>query len=713
VLFRSQEAAGKPLEYNAYSWNNAYHEKTNIWTGGHDFAGDTAYMDPKDIQKFLDDADNAKIADLETSLTSIRKDHGEQGTSLTKAALMQKQAFGATDKAKLDRVSAASMALGMTSDVNLNEGMGYAASMGYLEGSDEFEAATYEFANLTNREERGQKKYEAGRNAQYGSQLQNYFGASAANAGVGVALATHYGLDNQARLGNVAGGLSMISQFYGTPTYGNGAALAGIANNTNAYVGGVVTNFMAAGAKAGMSLDDVLSMGGVVSSAGMSNQQASIYDRMLGGDLMGAMSYEANYMGGDPNNRWLDAAGRSIIQTSGAAAMGVWNKWAPQVGLSAFSGSMSSQIGSFLGTSNSSIIDAFQNGGMMGLQKLSSDASYNASMASAGIAMKGIALSENLYWGADQGGTWNNPAAHSAWGIEDRQLANQDASQRANFADQWQRMTLSNDFSVQRENNQLQRMSVSQGYQQYQFSQQYQSFQQQQTWAREDWEYQDTTRNLNFGWQMEDLNEDIRFASGRQRKQLVKQRDRAALSHNLEEEQVDTQRERQDTIWKQQEEQFQKQKQYMDELAKLDQESFAINKQQRETFYKMDVDAYNRRLKEYEENKKLEDELRELQRKHQYDQLQLQKESAAVQAGAAATQKAINDAMIEGQKHWEEITGRFQQMNNYSNTFRILVALEDMTKTADSVSTYKIQKIIDLIKAIGTTDARKAGGEAD
>ena len=43
----------------------------------------------------------------------------------------------------------------------------------------------------------------------------------------------------------------------------------------------------------------------------------------------------------------------------------------------------------------------------------------------------------------------------------------------------------------------------------------YNAFQQQQMWTQQDWQYQDTTRQLNFGWQMEDLNEAIRFSSGR------------------------------------------------------------------------------------------------------------------------------------------------------------------------------------------------------
>jgi hypothetical protein len=221
-------------------------------------------------------------------------------------------------------------------------------------------------------------------------------------------------------------------------------------------------------------------------------------------------------------------------------------------------------------------------------------------------------------------------------------------------------------------------------------------------------------RGLQSGWQMEDLNEAIRFSSGRQRRDLVKQRDRAALTENLTEDNIETQRDRQKEIWAQQEEQYQKQKQYQAEMQRLDLESFNINKSQRETFYKMDVDAYNRRMKEYQEETKLQDELKDLQRKYQYDQIQLQKEAAGAQAAAAAAQKQYNDAMIEANKNWDTLTGTVSQMFKYDNAFRIANATSEMMKMIDSVNTTRIDKLIQLIREIGTANpSQRYGGERE
>ena len=61
---------------------------------------------------------------------------------------------------------------------------------------------------------------------------------------------------------------------------------------------------------------------------------------------------------------------------------------------------------------------AFQEGGTRGIQKLANQASYQASMASAGIQMRGIALQEAYLWG---GGSWSSPDPNSAWGLQDQQ----------------------------------------------------------------------------------------------------------------------------------------------------------------------------------------------------------------------------------------------------------------------------------------------------
>jgi hypothetical protein len=652
---------------------------------------------PKEVKELLDAAGGIQ------ALT------GEDQAATVQAAAMQKRWTGGLDYDTLRETAGIAVRRGMATSSLETEAAQYANSMGYVPGTAEFKKAFNDYATQPDQTRAENMQFRGQRVAALGGQLQSAMGIGADFNGLGTRLIGRYGIQTQQQVG-AAYGMANALQQYGAPlTAVQWDQVTALSMASNPYVGGVISGAMGQYMAAGGSTGSAIAFGGILSSAGMSNQEASIYDRMLSGD-MGAYSHQA-WQSGHMENAFFDRAGQMIAQTNGAVAMQVLNHWAPQLG----TGNGMMTAAQFLGTGNQQIVSTFEQGGFYGLQKLANQKSYEASMASIGVQMKGIALQENYLWGNNASGTWDNPKSGSYWGIEDRMTALSRSTQEANFADQWKRMQTTNQFSIQRESNQFTRMQVNSEYQNFQFSQAYNQFQQSQQWAQADWQYQDTMRGLNIGWQMEDLNEGIRFSSGRQRRQLVRQRDRAALTENLEEGNIETQRDHQKQLWAQQEEQFQKQKQYMAEMQRLDLESFTINKNQRETFYKLDVDAFNRRMKEYEEEKKLQDELKDLQRKYQYDQIQLQKEAAGAQAAAAAAQKEINDAIAEGQKNWnEKVIGPWQEMNKYDNAFRLATATTEMMKMMNTLNTTRIDKLIQLIREIGTVNpGPRYGGEGD
>ena len=170
------------------------------------------------------------------------------------------------------------------------------------------------------------------------------------------------------------------------------------------------------------------------------------------------------------------------------------------------------------------------------------------------------------------------------------------------------------------------------------------------------------TRSLQYGWQMEDLDEAIRTSTGRQRKNLMRQKERASLMQNIEGEKIDEDRSRQEQLWGREDERYKKQEEYSQRLMELDKKQFDLGKEQREWFYNFDKEELARKIKEYQEQKKLEDQMQELQRKYQYDQIQLQKESAGVSAAAAAEQKNYNDQLTIVQGTYETALGTFKQM---------------------------------------------------
>ncbi len=678
---------------NPYTWQ---YYKSKTWYSDEEMQSVVS----KDDWRLLQSYNTPPVVEHLTGMAvNIAAETAEAPETVASGLSMQKTLLGAEpDEERGQKISRAAMSRGVASGQQMNEAARYAAGFGYKPGTPEFIRAFEQYGFLTDPKQLAEMMGRSQKTAMFGSQLNAMMPNQERYQGFGEDLVSRYGMD-QMKTGLTAS-YAQVMQTFGPALDAFGwEQAAAFGSTTTPYVGRAATQAMELGGIAGLGQSDIGSIGAAFS--GMNTQDAFLMDRVLGGDLRAA-SHQA-WQNGSFGSRLFDRSGNSIWETNGSMAI----QWARAnssrltTGAWAKGNQSDRSLAAILtGSNNNRILDTFMQSGTRGIEALSRIDQANASAALAGIQMRGLELQENFLWGASSGGKWNAPTAHSSWGIEDQLLSLQHQSTLASFADQQQRMTLSNQFAIRREDNQSQRMNASHQFSQWQWSASYNQFNQQQAWAREDWQYQDTTRQLNFGWQMEDLNEAIRFSSGRERKRLVRQRDRAALSQNLEEGQVETQRDRQEQLWAQEDERFQKQKQYMDEMQRLDQESFAINKEQREAFYKLDQEAFARRMKEYEEQKKLEDEMRELNRKYQYDQIQLQKEAAAIQAGAAASQKEYYETLLKTNQTMGDMKGEFEDMNTYDAAFRLITAAGEMFKTADSVSTYRIDKILELLRAI-------------
>jgi hypothetical protein len=708
---RSESMAG--LDQSTWSRQKQLYRPTDT-----EIAGQLTYQE---ADTFLYQGESEEVKHMREAATFIMHDTGEDQASIQAGLQLQKRLTGKFDESLSGRISKAAMASGMTSAQMLQEGAQYASQMGLLPGSEEFMAAMESYGVTEDPISRARMDYRSSRVSALGGQLQALMGLSSDFYGQGAQMVQRFGLNNQARVGAVAGAIGSFQQMGADLSMGQMNQIGQYMSTVNPYVGGVVTQATQMAQVAGMSAAGAMTMGTLISGAGMTNQQAFVYDRALGGDMR-ALSYQA-WENGTYANRMYDQSGNAIWETNGNMAMkwfesnmanlgGIPGKdgFSSLPGFSKFTGLSGRDLASAVtGSSNSKILDAFMQHGTRGIELLARRDSAQAQLASAGIQLKSIELQENYLWGDDSGGTWDNPTSGSMWGLEDRSRDMQHGFQMAAFGEQQTRMTLSNQFSVQRENNQWQRMQVTNAYNTAQWSQQYNQFQQQQGWAREDWQYQDTMRGLQFGWQMEDMNESIRFASGRERKQLLRQRDRSALTQNLEEQNIETQRDRQEQMWSQEDERYRKQREYQVNLQRLDTESFEINKKQRETFYKLDQESFARKMKEYEEERKLQEEITELQRKYQYDQIQLQKESAQVSAGAAAAQIEYSDALLKTTQTLGDAKGFAEQINSYDMAYRVMNATTEMLKAADGVSTTRIDKIIMLLKTLKNTDVRYSG----
>jgi hypothetical protein len=96
----------------------------------------------------------------------------------------------------------------------------------------------------------------------------------------------------------------------------------------------------------------------------------------------------------------------------------------------------------------------------------------------------------------------------------------------------------------------------------------------QRGWQTEDFAFQRSQGQMQYGWQMEDIEENIRFASGRQRKMLLRQKERATTQYNIGEERQDIQEERTSETWKMEDERNAKQREHLLEEIELNEENW-------------------------------------------------------------------------------------------------------------------------------------------
>ena len=681
---------------------------------------------------------------INASVAAAQAWTGDQGTAASSVASAQ-QMFGGYVQDQVDKngnvipgtgngvaynedIAKAAVNMGLKPSDLEGRAAQYASNMGYVPGTHEFRVAannymgvTPSFENIpemleynqgnTSETALSQKDYQAQRNAQLGSQLQYYM----TNQGQGAQLVNQYNL-SAPQVSSVSGLAQSQMQFGYTPNWNS---LAGMSQSNNSYVSSMIASTSQV---AGIGGFNVPAFQSAVSGAGMSNQSAYLFDQMMNGNV-GAFSYNA-WTTGSMANRWMDMSGQSTSQFNGASfsitsqlyyrqlqsqaaagdkgaqatlSSGTLN-WANNTGGSATAAAM-------LGTNNPDIVNAYQSGGMANLQKLGNQYSYEASMASAGNQVAGVRLQQAYDWGT---GSWSNPSPGSSWGLENQQIGMQQQSQETDFAVQQQRMQLSNQYSIAQEQNQYHRMNTSQQYNSWQMDFSYQNNLQQRGWTQQSWNYNSQMNSMQFGWNMQDINEAIRFSSGRQRQDLINQRDRAATTYNLQTEQTTTQESEQKQVWAEQDEQYQKSKTYQKELNDLDLQSYNLNKSQRETLFKLDEDEWARKKKEYEDEQKIEDEMRQLQRKYASDQLDLQLAAAGAQAYYASKQKELNDALVTGETNIGNITGNLNNLNTYDKAFLTIQALTSMGLTFNQLDTNKVNAVTTFLKQLNNTNVRLA-----
>ncbi|WP_162909800.1 hypothetical protein [Aggregatilinea lenta] len=227
------------------------------------------------------------------------------------------------------------------------------------------------------------------------------------------------------------------------------------------------------------------------------------------------------------------------------------------------------------------------------------------------------------------GGSFYNPVTQSQQTVPYGQLQISGAlydisqrQQRENLDYQDQQFALSNTY---------QRQGMSTGYAQ------------QMTrigWREADWQYQEDTSQLSFGWQMEDVDEALRFAQGRERRQLLKQRDRAVISETMRRGHSEEESDRLETEKQWAEEAHTRQEEYFQANFKLQAERLEKERgyfEERSTWTdrERELSRSQAELSDFHHRKNLEFQTYELQQQEALYQNQLNIDRARTEAQGA------------------------------------------------------------------------------
>jgi len=598
-----------------------------------------------------------------------------------------------------------------------------AVNIGYSKGSDAYREYivdslfnTDSEAVLTESNQQLRDSYSQ-QTAQYGSQLQGYF----ATPNMGANMVRSFGVVTQPQISAMSAAASSV-QMYGGSQYETQIA-AGLSTYSAPARSNVISSIAQIYGTAGLDpMTPIKMFSGApiennISDAGIGQNftipQLNLFSSVASGDMQ-ALSYASWHQSFGPGdytgfgNRFFDQLGDPIYQNNGrnfqnwATANGIGPNaqtgWAPGGNLQG-----SNWWGAFLGGPSGNggrseeYLQAWADGGLTGAQSYVRQQSAQYALASAGIQYQQIQAQKEYLWGS---GTWDNPGEGSSWAIEDQMRALQHESQLYSFSSTEKQMAIQQSYNVASENISEERMNATQGYQRWTFGFDTAMRQRQRTWTQEDWQYQDTMSSLSYEWGVEDLNEQIRGATGRDRRNLLQQRERLTTKYNIDEEQVDTQRERQEETWAMEDERYTKVQEYQETLMELDTESFDLNKSHREELQQLQEEDFAEQKKTYAEQKKLSDEAQKLQREYQAESIALQEKSVGIQAASAKLQADLAADQETTIKKWEEFYKAAEQANTYDPANGNLKILNDVMVSAGDINLGNLLSIRDVLDSM-------------
>lgn len=264
-------------------------------------------------------------------------------------------------------------------------------------------------------------------------------------------------------------------------------------------------------------------------------------------------------------------------------------------------------------------------GGQLGAQYYMQQEQDKLSMAGLGVASAQLALTKQYTTGEGM------PGGRGFWQIQDDQTKLQRAQATYSWQVAGQRMEMQQTQFAETFGANVEQFGIRTDWARDDQAVKGMQMARNQQWAREDWAVSDNVRNMQWGWQNEDFNENVRFASGRERQLMERGQERATQMHNIEGGQIETGRERQEEMWALEEEQFEKNKARFEEQTGWQEERFEREQRYFEETMALNEEAHEKDMEFMKRRWALEDEIRDMQREFQKKQWALQEASLGIQ----------------------------------------------------------------------------------
>lgn len=263
------------------------------------------------------------------------------------------------------------------------------------------------------------------------------------------------------------------------------------------------------------------------------------------------------------------------------------------------------------------------------------------------------------------------------WGVQDQMTALSRAYQQQQFGFQAQDMARGDRQFRERWNFQWQRAGIEEAWQGADMSRAFGRQMTQFNWQEQDLAFQGQRAALSFGWQMEDFDEAERFATGRDRRRIQRQRERAVTSFGMQMGQLETEEGRLDERRKWAEEDYNREKEHFEQRKSWRQEELQMQLRHHDQDLQMQRQRLEASQQYFRESNKLQDEQRDLTRDYWKENFERQKEALEKEREYALLQRQIQDAQTAlGRAQEQQVrrfTAEFQMGSLLNRTYKNMI----------------------------------------